>query len=177
MMLSGDEIEKRIGTGEIKITPFYKKQLNPNSYDLRLSNELKMAKKIPLDMKREPEMKTIIIPESGFLLKPGFLYLGRTFERTVTKNFVPMIQGRSSVGRLGISVHISAGFGNVGFDGYWTLEIGCIHPVKIYPMVKICQIYYHTIMGDISIYDEGRYQNNDGIQHSLMYRDFEENND
>jgi len=74
------------------------------------------------------------------------------------------------VGRLGVSIHVTAGFGDVGFAGHWTLEIWCIHPVKIYPFERICQIYYHKIDGDYSPY-AGKYQGADGVQASRKYRD------
>ena len=101
------------------------------------------------------------------------LYLGRTREFTRTEGFVPMLEGRSSVGRLGLFIHVTAGFGDVGFAGYWTLEIFCVQPIVIYPGVELCQIYYHTIQGDYEPYRSGKYQNNQGIQPSLLYRDFE----
>ena len=106
-------------------------------------------------------------------MEPGRLYLGRTVEYTRTKGFVPMLEGRSSVGRLGLVVHVTAGFGDVGFAGYWTLELFCVNPVKIYPGVEVCQIYYHTIQGDYEPYSSGKYQNNFGIQPSMLYKDFE----
>jgi dCTP deaminase len=83
-----------------------------------------------------------------------------------------MLEGRSSIGRLGLYIHVTAGFGDVGFAGYWTLEIQCIHPIIIYPMAQICQIYYHTLEGDFDRYHSGKYQDNQGIQPSLLYRDF-----
>ena len=100
------------------------------------------------------------------------LYLGRTLEYTKTDQFVPMLEGRSSVGRLGLFIHVTAGFGDVGFAGYWTLEMFCIHPIVIYPNVEICQIYYHTIQGEYTKYDSGKYQNNTGVQPSMLYKDF-----
>ena len=84
-----------------------------------------------------------------------------------------MLEGRSSIGRLGLFVHITAGFGDVGFAGYWTLEIFCVQPIRVYPDVEVCQIYYHSIEGDYDTYASGKYQNNDGIQPSLLFRDFE----
>ena len=172
MILSGKSINDRIGT-DIVIDPFDPSQLNPNSYNLRLHNELLVYDDPILDMKRAAWTSTIQIPESGYTLEPSKLYLGRTVEFTKTLNLVPMLEGRSSVGRLGMFVHITAGFGDVGFAGYWTLEIFCIQPIIIYPNVEICQIYYHTIEGDYEAYSSGKYQSNTGIQPSLMYRDFE----
>ncbi|HOP64341.1 MAG TPA: dCTP deaminase, partial [Spirochaetota bacterium] len=92
---------------------------------------------------------------------------------TETHNYVPMLEGRSSIGRLGLFIHVTAGFGDVGFSGFWTLEIFCIQPIVIYPDVEICQIYYHGIDGDFTEYNSGKYQNNRAIQPSLLYKDFE----
>ena len=100
------------------------------------------------------------------------LYLGRTMEYTETQNLVPMLEGRSSVGRLGLFVHITAGFGDVGFKGYWTLEIFCVQPIKIYPSIEICQIFYHSVEGDYIPYQSGKYQGNKDIQTSMLYKDF-----
>jgi dCTP deaminase len=171
MILSGLEIFKSLGKG-ITIEPFDERQLNPNSYNLRLHGELLVYTSRLLDMKAAQETERIVIPPEGLVLEPDRLYLGRTIEFTATECFVPMLEGRSSVGRLGLFVHVTAGFGDVGFRGYWTLEIFCVQPVRVYPGVPICQIYYHTIMGDFERYDHGKYQNNTGIQPSLLYRDF-----
>lgn len=171
MILSGLEIKKRLGK-DIIIEPFDEKYLNPNSYNLRLHNELLVYKNQILDMKTPNETEKIIIPEDGYILEPNRLYLGRTLEYTETYNLVPMLEGRSSIGRLGIFIHITAGFGDVGFKGYWTLEIFAIHRVKIYPYVPVCQIFYHTIEGEFFEYKNGKYQNNSGIQPSLLYKEF-----
>ena len=173
MILSGNEILKERSKGNIYISDFDNKRLNPNSYNLRLHNELLLYDDDVLDMKKENTASRIKIPERGLVLKPNKLYLGRTMELTETKGFVPMLEGRSSVGRLGICIHVTAGFGDVGFKGYWTLELFCIQPVKVYPGVEICQIYYHTISDDHEEYKSGKYQNNDGIQVSRMYMDFD----
>ena len=172
MILSGKEIQRHMGK-DIVIQPFDPKRLNPNSYNLSLHNELLVYENRLLDMKVPNPVKTLTIPESGLVLEPDKLYLGRTNEFTQTDRFVPMLEGRSSVGRLGLFIHVTAGFGDVGFAGYWTLEMFCIHPIVIYPNVEICQIYYHDIQGDYDLYQSGKYQNNTGIQPSLLYRDFE----
>ena len=171
LILSGLEIHKHIGK-EIIIDPFDEGKLNPNSYNLSLHNELLIYRDTVLDMKVPNATEILQIPEDGLILEPGRLYLGRTVEYTYTERYVPMLEGRSSTGRLGLCIHATAGFGDVGFAGYWTLEIFCIHPVRIYPHVSICQIYYHVIEGDYKPYSGGKYQNNTGIQPSLMYREF-----
>jgi dCTP deaminase len=175
MILSGLKIKEEIDKN-IFIQPFSEKQLGPNSYNLKLFNELLVYESDILDMKIPNRVKTIIIPEEGLLLEPNKLYLGRTLEYTRTEKYIPMLEGRSSIGRLGLFVHVTAGFGDVGFAGYWTLEIFSIHPIKIYPNVEICQIYYHTIEGDYEKYTSKKYQNNKGTQPSLLYRDFEKGN-
>ena len=171
MILSGKEIQRRLGQ-EILIEPFAESQLNPNSYNLRLHNELLVYTEDVLDMRRANAYETITIPEEGYVMTPGRLHLGRTLERTETRGFVPMLEGRSSIGRLGLFVHITAGFGDVGFCGYWTLEMFAVQPIRIYPGVEICQIFYHTIQGDYAEYQSNKYQNNQGIQPSLLFKDW-----
>lgn len=172
MILSGKEIEKRLGK-DIQIDPYDAKQLNPNSYNLRLHEDLLVYEHPVLDMKKPNSTQKISIPQDGLVLETNRLYLGRTIEYTQTDNLVPMLEGRSSVGRLGLFVHVTAGFGDVGFRGFWTLEIFCVQPVKIYPGVEICQLYYHTIDGEFETYQSSKYQNNTSVQPSLMYKDFE----
>lgn len=172
MILSGKEIIRQMKKGNIQIDPFDERLINPNSCNLRLSPELVCYKDSQLDMKKQHEVEHIIIPDDGYVIQPGKLYLGRTVEYTITEKFVPMLEGRSSMGRLGIFIHVTAGFGDVGLKGYWTLEINCIQPVKIYPHVAVCQIFYHTIEGDYTNYAQGKYQNNLGIQPSMLYKDF-----
>lgn len=171
MILTGPEIQNRLNS-DIIITPYEEKLLNPNSYNLRLHDELMVYTEFPLDMKKLNSTKMIKIHEDGIVLEPGKLYLGRTIEFTETHNLVPMLEGRSSIGRLGMFVHVTAGFGDVGFKGFWTLEIQVVHPLKIYAGVQICQIFYHSIEGKIKEYISGKYQDNKGIQPSLLYKDF-----
>ncbi|MGB3616783.1 MAG: dCTP deaminase [Catalinimonas sp.] len=172
MILSGKAIESRLNES-IFIDPFRPEQLNPNSYNLRLHDRLLVYETDELDMKRPNAAREITIPPEGLLLKKDRLYLGRTVEHTRTEGLVPMLEGRSSVGRLGMFVHVTAGFGDVGFAGYWTLEIFCVQPIRIYAGIEICQIYYHSIEGDWEPYRSGKYQNNEGIQPSMLYKDFE----
>lgn len=171
MILSGKEIFRQLNKNII-IEPFNHSQLGPNSYNLRLHHELLVYDEAILDMKKEHKINKITMPEDGFVLEPGRLYLGRTVEYTATDNYVPMLEGRSSIGRLGLFVHITAGFGDVGFKGFWTLEIMCAQPIRIYPNVEICQIFYHTIEGDFERYNSNKYQNNRGIQPSMLYKEF-----
>lgn len=171
MILSGVEIERRLNK-DIIIDPFNPKQINPNSYNLCLYHEMKRYVQDELDAKKNNPVEIINIPQEGFVLQPGELYLGRTVEYTATKNLVPMIVGRSSIGRLGILVHLTSGFGDIGFQGYWTLQITSIKKVRIYAGMKICQIYYHSIIGDNIDYTSGKYQNSREIISSKIYQEF-----
>jgi dCTP deaminase len=172
MILTGAEIQKRLGS-DIKIEPFDPKCINPNSYNLRLDKHLKVYTEMPLDMRKDNPAQDLVIPEEGLVLEPGKLYLARTVEHTETFNLVPMLEGRSSIGRLGLYVHVTAGFGDVGFKGFWTLEMHCVHPIRIYAGTQICQIFYHQVCGEISEYKSGKYQGNSGIQTSRLWMDFE----
>ena len=171
MILSGLDILNHMGR-EIFIEPFDGKRLNPNSYNLSLHNELLTYTSETLDMKHDNPVQRILIPPEGIVLEPGRLYLGRTQEYTRTEGYIPMLEGRSSIGRLGICIHVTAGFGDVGFAGYWTLELFCVQPVRIYSGVQIAQIYYHTISEPYEKYTDGKYQNNTGIQSSMLYKEF-----
>lgn len=172
MILSGLQIKAKLNK-EIFIEPYEEDQLNTNSYNLRLHNELMVYDEDVLDMKKENSVSLFTIPEDGFLLEAGKLYLGRTIEYTKTDTTVPMLEGRSSIGRLGLFIHVTAGFGDVGFAGFWTLEMFCVKPIRIYPGVEIAQIFYHTIEGDYVKYKSSKYQNNKGVQPSMLYKDFE----
>ena len=170
MILSGNEIKQQLG-GNIIIEPFDDVNLNPNSYNLSLHNELLVYEEVVLDMRKSNRVTRVDIPAEGLVLTPNQRYLGRTIERTETHNLVPMIEGRSSIGRLGLFVHVTAGFGDVGFCGYWTLEMFAVQPVKIYPGVSICQLFFHQIAGDITEYSSEKYQHNRDIQPSMLYRE------
>lgn len=170
MILTGQEIKRHLGDAII-IDPFDESQLNPNSVNLRLHDELLVYEELVLDMKRQNRVRRLTIPPDGMVLSPGQLYLGRTVERTATRGFVPMIQGRASVARLGLFVQTTAGFGDVGFRGCWTLEMFAVQPVKIYPRVPICQILYHTLMGEITEYTSDKYQDADDIQPSKLFKE------
>jgi dCTP deaminase len=170
MILSGHEIRAQLGRN-IVIDPFDERNLNPNSYNLTLHQELMTYEEVILDMRKPNRIRRITIPPEGLVLNPNQLYLARTVERTETHNLVPMIEGRSSIGRLGLFVHVTAGFGDVGFCGYWTLEMFAVQSIRVYAGVPICQIFYHQVCGDITEYASNKYQNNHDIQPSLLFKE------
>lgn len=170
MVLSGQEIKRRLGK-EIVIDPFDDSRLNPNSYNMTLHDELLVYEESTLDMRKANRTRRLSIPPEGMELEPNRLFLGRTVERTETHGLVPMIEGRSSIGRLGLFVHVTAGFGDVGFCGFWTLEMFAVQPIRIYPGVAICQIFYHDIQGPYTEYNSDKYQHNTDIQPSLLFKE------
>jgi dCTP deaminase len=174
MILSGNEIRRQLGKN-ISIDPFSEEQLNPNSYNLALHDEVMVYEEVVLDMRQPNRVRRIPIPDDGLVLSPNQLYLGRTAEFTETHNLVPMIEGRSSIGRLGLFVHVTAGFGDVGFKGYWTLEMFAVQPIRIYARIPICQIFYHQIDGTICEYDSEKYQNATDILPSMLHKELNPN--
>lgn len=156
MILTGPEIEKRVKEGSIVIEPFDPKCINPNSYNLHLSDNILLPTKEFPDIREPDEYKEFTIPQEGAFLYPKTLYLGSTVEWTETERLVPQINGRSSIGRLGLMVHVTAGYGDIGFKGCWTLELFAVRPIRVYPNIPIAQIYYSTIEGDVLPY-KGKY--------------------
>lgn len=164
MILTGPEIRRQRELDKIQITPFDPEQLNPASYDLRLGRnyltyELTPAGPttwIPLDAKLDNGTTPDEIPDKGLILWPGTLYLMHTAEVVGTRDFVTVIDGKSSIGRLGIIVHLTAGYGDPGFLGQYTLEVSVVHPVRVYAGMRFCQARFHTVQGALMQY-EGNY--------------------
>lgn len=152
MILSDNKILEAIETGDIVIEPFRPENLGTNSYDVHLGETLAVYDARELDAKLHNTISYIKIPAEGFVLQPGTLYLGVTEEYTETHHAVPFLEGKSSVGRLGIDIHATAGKGDVGFCNSWTLEISCVQPVRIYAGMPIGQLIYFAVEGDISNY-------------------------
>ncbi|MBP7821582.1 MAG: dCTP deaminase [Saprospiraceae bacterium] len=150
MILSDIKILEAIAHGDIVIEPFDRECLGTNSYDVHLGKHLAIYEDEILDAKKHNSIKEIIIPEEGFVIQPNVLYLGVTEEYTETHTTVPFLEGKSSVGRLGIDIHATAGKGDVGFCNYWTLEISCVHPVRIYGGMPIGQLIYFAVEGKIA---------------------------
>ena len=148
MKLADSEILKSIEKNEIRIEPFNKEQLGSNSYDVTLDEKLIVYNEKVLDSKKKNNFSEIKIPEKGFVLYPNVLYLGCTNEKTYTQNHIPLIEGKSSIGRLGIFIHATAGFGDIGFEGYWTLEISVVMPVIVYPNMPIGQLVFEEAKGE-----------------------------
>lgn len=152
MILSDKKILEAIDKGEIVIEPFRRECLGTNSYDVHLGKWLAWYKDHILDARKHNPIEYIEIPPEGFVLHPNTLYLGVTEEYTETHLYVPFLEGKSSVGRLGIDIHATAGKGDVGFCNTWTLEISCTHPVRVYAGMPIGQLIYFRVDGEIETY-------------------------
>jgi dCTP deaminase len=149
MILSDARILEEIEKGTIVIEPFNKKYLGSNSYDVHLGKYLAVYEAEELDARKHNTIRHFEIPEEGFVLQPHILYLGVTEEYTETHAHVPFLEGKSSTGRLGIDIHATAGKGDVGFCNTWTLEISCVHPVRIYAGMPIGQLIYFPVEGQV----------------------------
>ena len=152
MILSDKRILEEIENGNILIEPFRKDCLGTNSYDVHLGKYLATYSNRVLDARQHNTIDEFKIPDDGFVLMPGVLYLGVTEEYTETHAHVPFLEGKSSVGRLGIDIHATAGKGDVGFCNTWTLEISVSQPVRIYAGMPIGQLIYFTVEGSIQNY-------------------------
>jgi dCTP deaminase len=149
MILTDRKILQEMKRGTIVIEPFERKYLGSNSYDVHLGNWLGAYKDDLLDCRRHNKIDYIEIPKIGLILFPNRLYLGVTQEYTETHRHVPFLEGKSSIGRLGIDIHATAGKGDIGFCNYWTLEISVKQPVRIYAGMPIGQLIYFEVSGQI----------------------------
>lgn len=191
MILLEEDILKAYKKGNIHFSGNIKKQINPNSINVKLGNKLKTYTKFELvktelglrvfsnpgdvviDCASENKTYDITIPKEGLILDPDMFYLGHTVEEGGSKKYVPMYEGRSSLARLGLISHFSAGFGDVGFQSQWTLEISVKVPLKIYPNMEIGQIYF--VKGSqkkVKKLYKGKYSSQNGVQPSKMHKDF-----
>jgi len=164
MILSDKKILEEIDSGNIIIKPFDIKNMGGNSYDVHLSKYFAQYIDKEIDAKKHNEVRHFEIGEEGFVLQPGQLYLASTEEYTETHKHVPYLEGKSSTGRLGIDIHATAGKGDVGFCGFWTLEISTSIPVRIYSGMPIGQLIYYKVDGEV----ERLYYKKDNAKYSYQ---------
>ncbi|HTP78967.1 MAG TPA: dCTP deaminase [Bacteroidota bacterium] len=177
MILSDNQILREIRRGTIVIKPFRRRHLGSNSYDVHLGQWLAMYREEILDCREHNEVRYFKIPREGMLLVPSKLYLGVTHEYTETHAHVPFLEGKSSIGRLGIDIHATAGKGDIGFCNTWTLEISVRQPVRIYADMPIGQLIYFEVSGEVGV----PYTNKKGAKYnkrtnkpveSMMWKNF-----
>lgn len=150
MILSDTKIRDAMREGRIVIRPYREESLGTNSYDVHLGRYLAVYRDPALDARRNNPVKEFRIPPSGFVLVPGQLYLAVTEEYTETHGFVPFLEGKSSLGRLGIDIHATAGKGDEGFSNFWTLELSVKLPVRVYAGMPVGQLIYFEISGPVA---------------------------
>lgn len=170
MILTGPEIVEAAADGRVEISPFNSDQVNPNSYNVCLGGTLVTYSCDVIDPYQANPTEEIKIGEQGYVLRPDELYLGHTVEKVGSDVYVPLLFGRSSVGRLGLFVEITAPIGDIGFHGQWTLMLSPVRPLRVYPGMKIGQIMFFVSAGDIELYT-GKYQSSQGPQESRYWRD------
>ena len=171
MILSGLKIKEEVKNNKITINPFDENDVNPNSYNYTLGDYVKVYVNDVLDSKCRQEVKIIPIPDDGLVLETNKVYLGFTNEVIGSDYYVPVITGRSSTGRLGLFVQITSDLVDIGFKGRLTLQMHATQPVRIYKGMKIGQIMFWRVFGDVDLYN-GKYQNSIEPRESLVWRDF-----
>ena len=177
MILSDKTILQEIENGNIIISPLNLAHVNPNSVDLTLAPTFKMYTEDVLDPRKENKFIDMSIPDSGYVLQPGEVYLYACNERIGVKNNIrAKVEGKSSLGRLGLFIHVTAGFIDTGFEGSLVLELVATRRVIVYPNMKICQIEFARVEGEIlETYDQkvgSKYMNQTGVQESLMHKNY-----
>jgi dCTP deaminase len=170
VILTGPEITAAVRDGRLRISPFEPDQVNPNSYNVRLGETLMTYTDPVIDAHRLNPTSATQIGDEGFVLQPGELYLGHTLEEVGSDCLVPLLFGRSSVGRLGLFVEITAPIGDIGFHGQWTLMLSPVRPLRVYRGMKIGQIMFFLSVGPVDLYC-GKYQAALGPQPSGYWRD------
>ena len=188
-LLTGPRIAELVAAGEILIDPFDPARVGPNSYDLTLADLLRVyaaqldyrdwaaqtygrglspahGRQVPdgcvLEPYRENRTADVLIPADGLVLVPGVLYVGSTIEFTRTAYpYAPMIEGRSTWARLGLQVHLTGGWGDVGFEGRWVLEMLAATPVRVRAGDRVAQLAFYQVSGPPKPYS-GRYQGQSG---------------
>lgn len=174
-MLTGSEIIRAHARDMIYLGgPLNLNRVGPNSYDIMIGETLTtyVADK-PMDPRNQDTFvtKQEVIPETGYLLQPNKLYLIPTEHEIGSDCYIPIMTGRSSLGRSGVSVHQEAGFGDIGFRGIWTLQVTTVFPYIIYPHMKMAQIYFITPYGDINKWYNGKYQNSKTESSTKIFND------
>ena len=172
MILTADEIDKHVLSGEIVLSPYIPSQLGTISYKFRLGNKISAITNM-LDSKNTTDLNFEEIPKNGYVLAPNTLYLVQTYEVMGAYHFAQQIFAIRDVGSAGIFIHVSADLGHSGAITQWTLEITTDHFITIYPQQFIGQIIFWKLKGCIAHYN-GEYQR---MPHSLPSKHWKEFND
>ncbi|MDR2723953.1 MAG: hypothetical protein LBB25_01955 [Holosporaceae bacterium] len=146
--------------------------LNPNSYDYRIDYKLLELVDLPVDPKKQTSYNEINFTKEGYILSPNKTYLANTYEEIGSDVFVPSLIGKTSLGRLGLFLQITADLGNLGAKHKWTLELKAVQPIKIYPMMRIGQVVFWSTSGEIDMRYKGKYDKFSIAKSSEIYKEF-----
>ncbi len=184
MILSDRDILAHIGSGRIVIDPFDETCVQPSSVDLHVDAQFRVFanSRYPyIDVRDEmPELTELVEvkPDEPFILHPGEFVLGSTYERVaLPDDLVARLEGKSSLGRLGLLIHSTAGYVDPGWDGYLTLELSNVAnlPITLYPGMKIGQISFFQLSTPAAVpYGKAgnKYQGQRGPTPSRFFEDF-----
>jgi dCTP deaminase len=172
MILTGPEIEKEVSRGAITIRPFNATQLNPNSYNFRLSETVAVYDEYILDVASENRSSTLLVPPEGIVLEPDRIYLGATVEGIGSLEYVPIIRARSSTARLGLFVHVTADLIDLGAVGQLTLQLHAVQRTRVYAGMEIGQVTFWQTRGEKVCY-RGKYQGSIGPVPSKSFLDWQ----
>lgn len=171
-MLTGSKILEEAYGGRIILGDVIKEEYaGPNSYDIEIGDTYGVYARASLDMDSKNEIIQYPIPDNGLVIQPGMLYLIPSRYKIGSLHYIPLLTGRSSIGRLGVSIHQEAGFGDIGFVGIWTMQVSAMIPTRIYKHRRLAQMYFITPVGDVLNLYHGKYNHGDGLQGSKSYMD------
>lgn len=171
MILTGQQITSEVRSGRITIHPFLPERVNPNSYNFRVGNTLRVYRDAVIDPRVKPDTEEVVMPETGFVLRAHQLYLASTIEVMGSDYYVPTYAARSSVARLGLFINLSASLGDIGYCGQWTLQLFPTVDLRVYPGMEIGQIIWWKPLGEIELYC-GKYQDSSGPCATRIHHDF-----
>jgi len=155
MILTGHAIQKNVEKGRITLEPFDVGAINPNSYNYHLGAELLVLE--PGEVAPGSRYRRIQIPREGYMLQPGRLYLGQTFEKIGSRYYTTTLIGRSTMGRLGLWLQVTADLGHIGAEHHWTLEMKVVQPLRLYAGMPIGQVSFWRNFGRATQKYSGKY--------------------
>ena len=172
MILTGLKIIEEVKKNNICIEPFNENLINPNSYNYRLGSVLLEMTDEIIDPKNKSKYKKIQLTDEGYVLKPNKLYLGSTMEKIGSDHYVTQLIGRSSIGRLGLFLQVTAPLGHIGSKHNWTLELKVVQPLKVYKGMKIGQVTFWCTEGNKNkLYTNGKYNKYKKPHISMFYKE------
>jgi len=155
MIIAHDQLLEDVENGRIHCKPFRREMVGTNSIDVSLGRNIKIVCNNARDY-IEPTIDQVTedfeMPNIGMILEPGVRYLAHTEEEIGSDFYVPIYEGRSSIARMFLWSHISAGFGEVGFKRQWTLELACVGRIRIFPGMRIGQVFFSTVSSNAKLY-------------------------